>query len=118
MANIAVIDDSDGIRVFMKTALQMQGHTVCVFEDAQPALDTVSFEDMDLVFMDLHMPTDGEEAIEAIRRKGIRIPIVVMSGFVGKDKKEHLLSLGAQEVVEKPLGMSEVLELAQKWIQA
>ncbi len=111
MATVVVIDDEEEIRRLMRFILQKQGHTVLLFEDAQPALDTVNFDEIDLVIMDLQMPTPGQEAIRIIRNRGSQVPIVAMSGHIDEDSESELSALGAQGVLPKPFRVSMLFDV-------
>ena len=111
MATIVVMDEDESIRSALARFLQNEGYEVLAFNDAQPALETVDFEQMDLVVTDLQMPTPGEDAIRAIRSRGIQIPIVVISGLIDNKKVKELMALGAQKILKKPLDILKFLEV-------
>ena len=116
MATIVVMEDDPIVRDLVGRVLEMKGFTVHTFEDAKPALETVDFEQVDLVITDLQMPTPGEEAIRAIRRRGIQTPILVMSGYIDAAKEDELNALGVQDIVKKPFKLLDLLTAVQKWI--
>ena len=66
----------------MNALSEMKGHTVYVFEDAQPALEEIDFDTVDLVITDLTMPTPGEKVIRTIRERGSQVHITVMAGHI------------------------------------
>ena len=116
MATIVVMEDDNLVRNFVTRLLQMQGYNVLAFEDAQPALDTVDFSQVDLMVTDLSMPTSGEEAIRIIRNRNIQIPIIVITGNITGEKALYLKTLGVQEIVRKPFDLNEFLAVVQRLI--
>ena len=116
MATIIVMEDDPIVRDLVVRVLEMKGFTVHAFEDARPALETVDFEHVDLIITDLQMPTSGEDAIQTIRRRGIRTPVLVMSGHIDEPEVGEIKALGVQEVIRKPFKLLDLLETVQKWI--
>lgn len=119
MATVVVMEDDEGVRGVVVRALELQSHRVIAFPDAAPALCEVDFDEIDLVITDLNMPTGGEDAIRILRERGIKVPIIAMSGHIYKDDTEdiaRLISLGAQAVVIKPFAILSFLEIVREWI--
>jgi DNA-binding response OmpR family regulator len=119
MATIVVMDDDPVVRNVVERTLNIDGHDVLAFPDAQPVLDGVDFQNIDLIVTDLSMPTPGEVAIRTLRHRGITVPILVLSGYLDDQKKDYLLKLGAQGVMTKPFLLKALLAqvrvlLAQK----
>ena len=116
MAKIVVIDDESVVRGFTSRLLEMEGHEVISFPDAAPALETCNLEDVDLILTDLTMPTSGEELIKTVRCRGIQTPIIVASATLTsrRDLSDHLKSIGAQAMLEKPFGAEELFHLIEE----
>jgi CheY-like chemotaxis protein len=83
-------------------------------EDAEIGLRKVEAEDFDLILMDLRMPgMDGLEAIRHIRARGdakSRTAIVVVTADGGSELRDLCLSIGADEVISKPLALNAFFE--------
>jgi signal transduction histidine kinase/DNA-binding response OmpR family regulator len=81
----------------------------------------------DMIFMDLQMPEmDGYEAtvrIRAIERdlapgtEGRRMPIVAMTANVFREDIEKCFAVGMDDHVGKPLDLSEVIEILEKYLR-
>src|SRR5262249_51801992 len=80
-------------------------------------LNIVKSAAVDLVLLDMRMPVlDGPETIKAIRRAGMRLPIIGMSGFLfgdigspGEDVLAKAIALGADAALRKPFKPIELL---------
>ena len=60
--------------------------------------------DLDFILMDIKMPImDGLEAIEAIRAKGAKLPIIVQSAFATEADREAAEQAGSNGFLTKPL---------------
>ena len=88
--------------------LEKAGFDVISFEDGAPAL-SMDFSTVDLVIMDFYMPTPGHRVIRELRRKGLTLPIIAVSGILGVGDRESLEDLGANCVMEKPTPLDELL---------
>jgi DNA-binding response OmpR family regulator len=114
MANILVLDYDKSVRAYVTIAFQSEGHSVYAFEDARTVLDAVCFDDMDLVVTDLEMPMPGDEVITRLRERGLDIPILVTVPLLTESVRQHLLSLGAQEILQKPFDLTQILSVAAR----
>jgi signal transduction histidine kinase/FixJ family two-component response regulator/HPt (histidine-containing phosphotransfer) domain-containing protein len=75
----------------------------------------------DLIFMDHMMPQmDGLEAVRAIRGEcgdaHARTPIVMLTANVVAGRKEMFLRGGADDFLEKPIGVAKLDAMLKQWI--
>lgn len=78
---ILVCDDEESIRLLIKETLGDSYDCVGAL-NGQEALKKFSQEPFDLVIMDIKMPgTHGLDAIEQIREKNKKIPIVICTAY-------------------------------------
>jgi DNA-binding NtrC family response regulator len=116
MATIVVIDDDMAIRSVVSRILKLDQHRVLAFEDGEPALERMNFDEVDLLITDLRMPTPGEEVISTLRDRGVKVRTIVMSGYVNDTQARNLESLGVKDIVEKPFKVPELLDLVRNCI--
>ena len=102
MANVLIVDDQERVRNVVSKILERQGHSVQWLATPGPELYEQDFDTLGLVILDLAMPTRGEEAIYTLRSSGVKIPILVLSGFVSESDEVPLKALGADKVLSKP----------------
>jgi len=116
VATVVVLEDDDFVRRFVCRLLQIFGHHVLSYPDANPAVNEIDFSEVDLVITDLQMPTPGDVAIKTIRERGFDVPIVVMSGNVAPEKVDYYIGLGAQSILLKPFTIENFWKINGAWI--
>jgi two-component system KDP operon response regulator KdpE len=73
------------------------------------AIKRATAEAPDVILLDLGLPDmDGKEVVR-ILREGSRIPIIVVSARAREAEKIEALDLGADDYVNKPFGIGELL---------
>ena len=81
-------------------------------ENGQLALDKLMEFDFDVVFLDLQMPVmDGETALQKIRTQvtlGDEQYCVALTATSYYNKREHMLKIGFNDFLSKPLTLSEL----------
>ena len=106
---ILIADDEDGVRGFLRAALENGGYEVVEAADGLEALREAHAGHVDLVITDLIMPgQDGAETIRALRRDLPAIGIIAISGAFRGQFLETTHMPGADAVLTKPVS-AEVL---------
>ncbi len=108
MARIALFDDDEHVRMMLSGMLEKAGFDVISFEDGAPAL-TMDFSAVDLAIIDFYMPTPGHRVIRELRRKGLTLPIIAISGLFEVGDREMLEDLGANLVMSKLVSFDELV---------
>jgi two-component system KDP operon response regulator KdpE len=106
---ILVIDDEPQIHRFLKPALEAAGYEPVRADTAAEGLREIARKAPDAVVLDLGLPDfDGKEALTRARAfyDG---PIIVLSARDKETEKIDTLDLGADDYVEKPFGVGELL---------
>ena len=106
---ILVVDDEPQIQRFLKPALTAAGYDPIVASSAAEAARLAAAAAPDLIILDLGLPDkDGKEVIRSLRSWS-KLPIVVLSARDQEAEKIEALDLGADDYVEKPFGIGELL---------
>lgn len=106
---ILVVDDEPQIQRFLKPALTAAGFDVETAATAAEAKRLAATRAPSLVILDLGLPdADGKSVIETIRAFS-PVPIIVLSARDQEIEKIAALDLGANDYVEKPFGIGELL---------
>lgn len=106
---VLVIDDEPQIHRFLGPALEAAGYEPIRADDATSGLREIARKPPDAVVLDLGLPDlDGKEALEKARAfyDG---PILILSARDKETEKIDALDLGADDYVEKPFGVGELL---------
>jgi len=101
---ILVVDDDRTFRLSTAQLLRQDGHEVEVAGDAAEAVELLAAGGFDLVLLDLRMPgMDGLTAVEVLRKRGLRAPILMISGFGTIDAAVESIHRGADHFLSKPV---------------
>ncbi|MBC7791178.1 MAG: sigma-54-dependent Fis family transcriptional regulator [Anaerolineae bacterium] len=102
---ILVVDDDRAFRLSTAALLRQDGYEAIPVASGQEAVEALSKGSFDLMLLDLRMPgaTDGLTVIEALRRWGEGIPILMISGYGTIDAAVRALHLGADDFLTKPV---------------
>ncbi len=104
-----VIDDEPAILRFLKPALEANDYVVTSATTLAEALKRVAGEPPDVVVLDLGLPDgDGKDLIQQVRQWS-NVPIVVLSARDREAEKIEALDLGADDFVNKPFGVGELM---------
>lgn len=106
---ILVVDDEPQIQRFLRPALLASDYDVISASTGREARREAATRAPDVVVLDLGLPDeDGKEVIAAIRSFS-PVPIIVLSARDQEQEKVEALDLGADDYVEKPFGIAELL---------
>jgi two-component system KDP operon response regulator KdpE len=104
-----VVDDEPAILRFLKPALEANDYSVTSAGTLAEALKRIAGETPDVVVLDLGLPDgDGKELIQQVRQWS-NVPIVVLSARDREAEKIEALDLGADDFVNKPFGVGELM---------
>lgn len=108
-AQILLVDDEPQLIRALTPALTAAGYVVATAENGHAALAFMASETCDAVILDLGLPDmDGKLVLERIREWS-EVPIVVLSARDIEQEKIAALDLGADDFVNKPFAVGELL---------
>ena len=104
-----MVDDEPQIHRFLRPALEASGYAVAQAYDAEGFLRLAAARAPDAVLLDLGLPDmDGREALARLRAFS-SVPVIVLSARSRETEKIAALDEGADDYVEKPFGLGELL---------
>jgi len=106
-----VVDDNPENRDVLSTLLQTVGITVTEANNGQAALERMSLDKPDIVFMDINMPTmDGLTAINLIRKNPTQdqIKCIAITAFCVEHGLNDYLKAGFDDYIAKPFRFERV----------
>ncbi len=107
--SILLVDDEVKIILVLKAYLEKEGFKVFTAKDGKEALDKARGEKIDLIILDLMLPSlSGEEVCRRLRRDS-NIPIIMLTAKVQPEDRIEGLGLGADDYIIKPFSPQEVL---------
>lgn len=108
--SVLVVDDDADVRELLRVALQAEGYDVAAVGNGREALNHLrSHADTCIILLDLMLPImDGAHfrTAQLHDRSLAWIPMILMSGAPGADRRAH--ELGARRLVRKPLDLDDV----------
>ncbi len=110
--HILVVDDDPDLRMALRRPLIAEGYKVTEAASAAEAarMATVPGRRFDLIILDLGLPDgDGRDLCAALRRQGISVPIILLTGLAEENEVVRGLDSGANDYVIKPFRVSELL---------
>lgn len=112
---VLVVDDEEDVVEVIQDRLVAYGFSVTTARTGLEALKKLSMEKFDGVFMDIKMPEmNGIEALEQIRRNGLKIPIIIITASSTRDIAIEAMAKGANDYVLKPFEWEELKAKIEK----
>lgn len=106
---VLVVDDEGAILRFLKPALEANGYEMITAGTVAEALKRTASDSPDLVLLDLGLPDgDGKDVIRQARQWS-DVPIIVLSARERELEKIEALDLGADDYVNKPFNVGELM---------
>lgn len=101
--HILIVDDDAVVLALLSKVIRSNGLNAEAVDSAEKALEMLKDHTFDLILMDVNMRgMDGFSAVETIRGKGIRTPIIIVSGRKEDFDTLYGLDVGADDYITKP----------------
>lgn len=107
---VLVVDDEPLVRRVTTRHLEREGYRVLGASNGQEALAVLEAHPVDLVVSDITMPDcDGIMLMEAMRGRGIDLPVILVTGVPSTESAVAAVRLGAVSYLGKPLRGDQLL---------
>lgn len=107
---ILVVEDDRTLRQALVFNLGREGYEVRSAVDGEQALAAGREGGLDLILLDLMLPTmSGLEVLRTLRGEGVDTPVVILSAKGGEVDRVVGLKIGADDYVAKPFSRPELL---------
>jgi len=124
-ASLLIVDDSETTRATLSRRLKSEGFEVATADDGERAMEWLAHHGVDAVLLDIQMPgISGLEVLRILRQTHSRtqLPIVIVTGDTSSDAVVQALTLGANDLVSKPIDFPVTLarirtQLSLKWAE-
>jgi two-component system KDP operon response regulator KdpE len=108
-SRVLVVDDEAAILRFLKPALEANGYEMFSTATVADAVKRIAADAPDLVLLDLGLADgDGKDVIRRVREWS-DVPIIVLSARDRETEKIDSLDLGADDYVNKPFNVGELM---------
>lgn len=106
---ILIVEDDRAVRNLISTTLQINDYEYDLAIDGKNALQLMTSNKYDIVFIDLGLPDiDGIEIIKKFRDFSTT-PVIVISARTNDEDKIEALDAGADDFLTKPFNVDELL---------
>lgn len=114
MKRILIAEDEARVASFLTKGLAAAGLIPTVVTDGDTAAAVARDRDFDLLILDLGLPRrDGSEVLRAIRARGERLPVIILTARGEVADKLDGFQGGADDYVTKPFEFEELLARIQ-----
>ena len=109
---VLVVDDNvQAANALVKLMNKLGGQAKAVYS-GEEALAYKSFSDFDVILLDIGMPhMDGYKVIETLLARGVKIPIIALTGYGLREDKQKALDAGFSAHLTKPIGIKDINEV-------
>lgn len=113
---LLIVDDDENLRELFTFSMQREGFEVGQAVDGADGLQKIESFKPDVVVCDLMMPNiNGFMLIGRLHSQGVRVPIVVLTGFWEQANEAMLREdPNVVEFLRKPVKYAELAEVARK----
>jgi CheY-like chemotaxis protein len=113
---ILLVDDNDDVRTVYQQGLQSHGFEVVAASSVKQALGLIASEKFDVLLSDMQMPDygDGLTIVSAMHHTHPNAVSLLISGYPALQEALNAISLQADEVLTKPIGLRAVVEAIEK----
>ena len=108
--HVLVVEDERKTAALIRKALLDEGFEVDVLHNGDEILPFVSSRAFDVVVLDIMLPgTDGLDAVRQMRKRGLAVPVILLSARGEVDERVAGLEAGADDYLPKPFILSELI---------
>ena len=117
--SILVVEDDELNFIYIDHILKLARCNVTWVKSGLDAIEHArSFPETDLILMDMQLPDmNGEKAATEIRAGDPGIPIIAQTASHVQYEKQKLIEAGCNDLITKPFGVNDLLEMIGKYIE-
>jgi DNA-binding response OmpR family regulator len=116
---ILTVDDEEIIRNLLHSFIIKKGHNSIIASTGKEAIQFANKEKPDIVLLDIKMPEmDGHQVCQRLRdlpSLSKTMGIIMITGYGSLDNKEKAVESGADDLIEKPLDLYELMYRINIW---
>lgn len=114
---VLICDDSAIARKMVKKSLPEDfASEIHLATNGQEAIEHLKEKPIALLFLDLTMPImDGLGVLQEIKRQCIEVFVIVISGDIQPEMKSRVAALGALDFIEKPVDKNRLEDVLKRF---
>ncbi|MBI2156230.1 MAG: response regulator transcription factor [Candidatus Rokubacteria bacterium] len=110
MPRILIVDDEPAIVQGLEDNLRFEGYQTVSATNGADGLALALSDAPDLVLLDITLPAmSGWDVCRELRRRGVDVPVIMLTARGGEADRVLGLELGADDYVPKPFSLRELL---------
>ncbi|CAH2897151.1 MAG: Tricarboxylate transport transcriptional regulator TctD [uncultured Paraburkholderia sp.] len=107
---LLLVEDNTELAHWIAHLLRLENFAVDSVPDGECADMVLTTQRYDVVVLDLRLPRmDGKEVLARLRRRGDRVPVIMLTAHGSTDDKVDCFSTGADDYVVKPFDARELV---------
>jgi two-component system, OmpR family, response regulator len=107
---VLIVEDDQETAAFLAKSLKESGHVTEHAGDGETGLALGRDGDFDVLVVDRMLPErDGLSVVEALRKGGVRTPVLILSALADVDDRVKGLRAGGDDYLAKPYAYAELL---------
>jgi two-component system response regulator FixJ len=112
---IAIVDDDNDLRRSTGDLLKAEGYRVQSFTNGAEFIAADPDTALSCILLDIEMPgLDGIGVLQALGERGLRVPVLVITGQGDVPTAVKAMRLGAVNFIEKPYAADELLRAVRE----
>ena len=116
---VAIVDDDASVRQSTDRLVRSFGYRTQVFASGQEFLRSGAAERAACLLLDVRMPAmDGLDVQRSLAERGMRIPIVFVTGRASEEEERRARSEGAVEFLRKPVAQASLRRAIENVLRA
>jgi len=106
---ILVVEDENKVAKALRDGLTAEGYEVSIAQTGEDGFFLINSEGFDLVILDLLLPgRSGLEILAAVRKRGSRMPVLILTAKDAIEDRVAGLDSGADDYLVKPFAFAEL----------
>lgn len=108
---VAIVDDSQAVRLSLSLLLRNRGYDVDVFEGGGELLAALDARPFDIFVIDLKLEdTDGATLLKELRGRGVSAPAILITGWEARVADQQAAQAGFDAFVRKPMLETSIVD--------
>jgi len=107
---LLLVEDNTELARWVVNLLRHENFAVDCLPDGERANMVLTTQRYDVVLLDIRLPgMDGKEVLAHLRRRGDKVPVLMLTAHSSTDDKVDCFSAGADDYVVKPFDARELV---------